>query len=584
MSRIPGLAAVAAVVSLAAFSADAALLRPYDGLGSFTTTIDVQPCPAGEDLWDLQVVISVRPGDLIYVREQLELPMRAQLEVSLDLAGADGATYAATQSVELVARSLGAAQDLDRTEHVVVTLPGVGSPGGELTVRVEDLNQERRGVRGFRERPRAFSETHCYWIRPDSPLTADGLALGDPLFLKGYPVRDFLGQRGRHDPAALLDEARDYFDVERLYGLSAGTLQVAFTVYPPAENRAALLHHAGLRLEILSRELRYSRVDTLRLRDDQVTLLGVGRPTLVIAEVDVETLPPGTFLLNCAPLGPGNGWVAEFDVVWSMGTPRRRGDEELALATLLLDADKLARYRNSDAVGRLDLMNAFWAPLDPEPDTPQNEAWIEFSERAAYVRQFLGGYGQDGSLDPRAAIYLQLGTPNRIAFLDVPAEGTERRDPDKQTLDDFAFFQDTRQTQALPVGGSMSPGAGLDSKGFVSSAHTPSAFLPGNGTLGVGRDEQSTYRFPGSRTFPMSGAYLHYMARHSRGPSRRPEPVLETWTYGHGGFPLCPGRYSDGMPMSFEFFFDPTQGTYVLREVRNVAEGEDSAVKSDNPG
>jgi hypothetical protein len=200
------------------------------------------------------------------------------------------------------------------------------------------------------------------------------------------------------------------------------------------------------------------------------------------------------------------------------------------------------------------------------------------------VRQFLGGYGQDGSLDPRAAVYLKLGTPNNIRFLRAPSNEGERHDPEKATLDDFAFFMDTKDSQSLPVGKMAGPGGKLSSRSYVPSSAVPSAQLPGNAQLGVGSQKGSTYRFPGSRTFTMEGKYQHHMARHSRGRTWNPEPVLETWTYGHGGFPLFPHDYSDGVPLAFEFFFDPEVGRYVLREVKNVVEDEDSALNPGDPG
>jgi GWxTD domain-containing protein len=219
-------------------------------------------------------------------------------------------------------------------------------------------------------------------------------------------------------------------------------------------------------------------------------------------------------------------------------------------------------------VGRLDILDDFWAPLDPTPDTPRNEAWIEFQERVAYVRQHLGGFGPEGELDPRAEVYLTLGTPPRIVFERDPSNESLRDDPDRDAYHDFALFLDSyldgsRLVSGAPdVGGApSSPAAGARAK--FNRADTRVA--------GPGRN-QETGRFPGSHVFPLEGWYEPRLAGHSRANAFRPEPVAELWIYEHGGFPLFGSAWSDSARRTFHFAYDPRRGRYELREVREVRE------------
>ncbi|MBU0741148.1 GWxTD domain-containing protein [bacterium] len=550
----------ATLAALLAGSAGAALVRPYPGYGNFPITVDVAYRWQDDGSLDLEVLVEVRSGHLMFVRAMRELPFQSDLDVAIRLEGLDGSLHELDEHVVIRERTLEDATFQDRVHNLAFLLANVTAPGGDLGVRVVDRHQERRGARGFRDRPNAFSEMHCYWVAPEPPSDFAGFSLGDPLFLRGYRDVDIFGRSILRD----VDEARaamlEHLHLGRLYGLRQRFLQFAYEVYPPDENRADVLTHDGLLVQVVSRELRFSVTDTLAFDDTQRTNLGLGRPVMVFHEIDVESLPPGAYLLSCAPLdGKGRPWVTEFDVVWSMSVPRRRGDEELAVARLLLPPDAVAAFGGADPVGRTDMLDAFWAPLDPEPDTPQNEAWIEFQERIGYVRQHLGGFSLDGSLDPRAEVYLRLGTPSRVVFERDPSNESLRTDPHQDKWTDFKGFVDSYQgMNTISVGG-VSPSM----SGDKSATSDMSVQHPGRG--------QTTGRFPGSRTEPLIGTYQHRLARHSRGNTFTQEPVSETWVYAHGGFPLFPHTWSDCVPRGFQFVFLPEKGSYHLLRVGEPA-------------
>ncbi|MBC8426527.1 GWxTD domain-containing protein [bacterium] len=560
---LPVLALALILVPLLTGEAGAALVRPYPGYGNFPIIVDVGYRWRDDGSLDLEVMVEVRSGHLLFVRPTRDLPFQADLDVSIRLEGRDGSLYELDEHAVIRERTLEAATSLERVHNLVFLLENVAAPAGDLSVRVVDRHQERSGYRGFRDSPHAFSEMHCWWVAPQPPADFAGFSLGDPLFLRGYREMDLFGRRILRD----LDQARaamlEHLHLGRLYGLRQRYLQFACEIHPPDEDRAAVLDHDGLLVQIVSRELRFSMADTISLADTQRTNLGVGRTVMIFHQIDVQSLPPGAYLLSCASLdGKGRPWVTEFDVVWSMGVPRRRGDEELAVARLLLPPEEVALFKGADPVRRAEMLDAFWAPLDPAAETPQNEAWIEFQERVGYVRQHLGGFGLDGSLDPRAEVYLRMGTPSRVVFEKDPSNESLRTDPHQDTWTDFRAFVDSYQSSSTISVGGVSPGMAM----AKTTTRDVSVKAPGYG--------QTTGRFPGSRVDALIGMYQHRLARHSKANTFVEEPVAETWFYGHGGFPLFPHAWSDDVPRGFRFAYLPDEGSYRLLQVGVIPDAD----------
>ncbi len=561
--------ALASLLLLLAGASGAALVRPYPGYGNFPMTVDVAYRWHDDGTLDLDVMVEVRSGHLLFIRPRRELTSQADVDVTVRLDGIDGAVHEIVRHQVIRELTLENAVSLERVNNFTVTLEDVKSLSGDLGVEVIDRHQERKGPRAWREHPRAFSEMHCYWVAPMPPAEFEGFSLGDPLFLRDYVEVDLMGRRILRNVDDIYAVMLDHIHLARQYGLRQRHLQFACEVYPPDVERAAILDHDGLLVQIVSRELRFAANDTVLFDDVQKTRLGLGESIIIFHEIDVESLPPGAFLLSLAPLdGKGRSWVTEFDVVWSLGVPRRRGDEELAIARLLLDPEQVADFKGADSVLRQDMLDAFWDPLDPESDTPQNEAWIEFQERVGYVRQHLGGFGLDGSMDPRAEVYLRMGTPSRIAFEKDTSNEALRTDPNQDTWMDFRGFVDTRQGVDLPTSGSTSAsvsvakiGSAFDMSAQHSSGQEANTGLVRGPTSG---------RFPNSRTGAQVGSKLHRLARHSKGNSGFREPVSETWFYAHGGFPLFAHAWSDTMPRGFQFGYKADKGTYELRWTREL--------------
>ncbi len=552
-------------ILMTAHPAVSALVRPYPGYGNFPIAVDVAYRWRDDGALDVDVMIEVRSGHLLFVRPTKDLPFQADLDVFIRLEGLDGAVYELTRHQVIREQTVERAASTERVNTFAYTLENVTSPSGDLSVKVVDRHQERRGARGWRENPRAFSEMGCYWVAPRPPAEYGGFSLGDPYFLRDYSEVDLFGRRILHRIEDVYDALHDHLHLARQYGLRQRMLQFACEVHPPAEGRAAILEHEGLRVQVIHRELRFSTEDTLRFDQAQQTRLGLGEPVVVFHQLDVESLPPGAYLLSCAPLdGQGRPWLAEFDVVWSLGVPRRRGDEELALARLLFDPEQVTSFRQGDALLRQDMMDAFWDPLDPAPDTPQNEAWIEFQQRVGYVRQHLGGFGLEGSMDPRAEVYLRLGTPSRIAFETDTSNEAERLGPDQTEWTDFQGFVDTRRDLGAVGGGAPSPSVNATKGSVAFGTSTEAAGLAASAY--AARGAPTSGKFPGSMLGPLVGTSMSHLATHSRPNTPGGEPVTETWFYAHGGFPLFAHAWSDSAPRGFQFAFTPRTGEYELRK------------------
>jgi GWxTD domain-containing protein len=103
---------------------------------------------------------------------------------------------------------------------------------------------------------------------------------------------------------------------------------------------------------------------------------------------------------------------------------------------LIMSRNEIKAYKHlPDRAARDAFIKEFWAKRDPNPDTPENEAKIEFDARVAYInRWFSERTGKHQGLDSdRGKVYLFLGPPDERtidyetvyqlgAYITVPVE------------------------------------------------------------------------------------------------------------------------------------------------------------------
>ena len=88
---------------------------------------------------------------------------------------------------------------------------------------------------------------------------------------------------------------------------------------------------------------------------------------------------------------------------------------------------EIEALRKAVGTERIKLWDAFWAKRDPTPDTPRNEALIEFFRRVRYANQHFSGYSSAGWRTDQGRIYIRYGPPDQIedrpaTFSDPPLQ------------------------------------------------------------------------------------------------------------------------------------------------------------------
>jgi len=117
------------------------------------------------------------------------------------------------------------------------------------------------------------------------------------------------------------------------------------------------------------------------------------------------------------------------------------------LARQIMTDDEARVFRSlPDEKSRAEFIREFWAVRDPKPETPENEAEIEFEKRARYAALWFGSHNPYRGVDPgdpldnlagvneeRGRVYLLLGKPDVIIFFDGTNE-TESHDGSRSRL------------------------------------------------------------------------------------------------------------------------------------------------------
>jgi len=407
------------IMLLAVSPADAALVRPWEGQGEFTFSLDVIERPRGEGVVDLVLVVSVPNAELRF-HEQFGGSLLGKIGVSASVG--DGAS-AVTKSIELdlAARSRNDAKALTVYQVFTLTLENVVADIGRLRCRIRDREAGRflRLEDKDAEDPQSLIDED--WYRAIDRDDAHGLWLGAPLFLAGAPRQEIAASSSdvRRPENTLLGE---FLHPNRRYGIEQSRLQVVFDVEAlglTRENAGHLPQH--LLVQILSTELDFAMRDTIELGLDPVAFVARGGGAEIAWEFDVNNLPTGTYQFSCAPLdGYGNAWLTEFDVFWSLQTFARPADEQFLIGSIVLTGDRRDAFDKAGDSGREAILARFWSDHDPVPDTPGNEALAEFHRRMSYVSRFLGGFGRSGPVDDRGLIYLMLGEPDEVQQTVIP--------------------------------------------------------------------------------------------------------------------------------------------------------------------
>jgi len=404
--------------------AGAALVRPPEGRGDFESVMDMVTQPHPDGTSSLVLLFSVPNAGLMW-RAAADGTWRSQLRVETTFRPVAGPVRRRAATIPLRTGSLQESRSRLGRQVFTLRLDGISAETGHLTCVLEN-------PRPTGERPRTGAETppprvstiEARWVAARPDCSAPSLWIHDPLFLSGAPhVTD--GHGGSVTPGAHDSGLQPYLHPGRRYGLGAEWLQVSFDVEAVGADTAQagrLPRHLLLQLTGVQQPL--SLRDTLTVIDDPVRFVARGGVATIAWELDVNQLPSGSYRLSCAPLdGPGNSWLAEFDVLWSLSeltAPSLQGD----VVALVVLPDALRReYLGAGPARRRGILARFWQQHDPDPDTRINEAELEFRRRMVYVARYLGGFGKRGPVDDRGLIYLLLGEPDQVQSDEIPLNG-----------------------------------------------------------------------------------------------------------------------------------------------------------------
>lgn len=410
---------------LLAGPAAASWLRPLQGGGNFYSTCDLVTLPREDGSRDVVALVAIAHRELSFENEAGR--WRARVRATATITADDGRVFQVEDTVRLVARNEAEAGSPTLSQIFTVVLRDVDAVSGRFELNLDDLNRRRPGFANLGSDRKAYSLVVADWYAPPA-RQRHGLSVGDAVFLAHAPIRDWARSGRPVVPGA--DGPWEYINPPRRFGLEAEQLQLYFTLEPPAlvedRRRAA---GRDLRVEIVSTDLDFSLLDTLRLTDPARAALAAGRPAAVYYEMDGIGLPPGSFRLGIAPLdSAGRGLLTGFDVVWDLALLARHTDDLLGEGRTVFTGRQLEAFEVAPRVDQEAMLDEYWAANDPSPGDPYNENYAEFRRRAAYVNAFYGGFDDFGARDPRGRIYLLLGEPNSIRAETMPMNEDDLND------------------------------------------------------------------------------------------------------------------------------------------------------------
>jgi GWxTD domain-containing protein len=296
----------------------------------------------------------------------------------------------------------------------------------------------------------------------------------------------------------------------------------------------------GLVVQVISLDIAYSITDTLQFDAKGLTTLETGFPAGMFYTLDVNLLPEGAYHMSVAPLGgQGSGLVSGFDVIWRLDTLGRHRDMVLAEGHIIFEGRQLRDFQGASPAQQEKMLDDFWAELNPDPESPVNEAYLEFQYRMGYVQQFLGGFNRTGPADDRGLVFILLGPADEVQGEKLPMNF---RDQDDARIKVFQRFAPDRE--------------GETAKGSIASGLSIDPY-----------DAEGGIPMPYSRRAQAQREAAVGSPSHGFG--------FELWKYDTQGNPLFENRFSrSSMGRRFLFVDRTGSGDYYL-ESSNVIQGEE---------
>ncbi len=526
------------LVLLSGGPARGAFISALEGTGNFPASFEVLNRWQDDGTLDVLVLVEVNNADLKFQDEERGLVARLRLEVQLE--SLDGDKITSKRPLRTPSLTQEEADNRLLNQVFGLILRDVPVRSGRLSIQLFDVLEYREGIYNQMKRRMRRSLCSLDWFAEDGPRSSAGVALGDPLYLFLAPLNQWnpsSPQFNATEGGALFD----YMHPSRRYGIEQDHLQVFLPVWPPA---AGVRDPAprGVAVHIQHTEMDFSVRDTIDFDKGGLVALEAGRPAGLFYDLDVNLLPEGSYMMTAAPLGgQGRGVVSGFDVIWSLNRLARHSTRLSAEGHMVFSGKDLKEFKQATRAGKEALLDKFWDNLNPDPESPFNEPYLEFQARMSYVQTFLGGFDQDGPHDPRGLVLMLLGPPDEIQREVLPQNYMDQEDA------------------RIKVFQRIAP----DRPGHSAKGSTE-----------VGTNQGNPYeRMVGGIPMPYSERAELRNAQRTNSVSRN--FGFELWKYNGNGRPLYPNQYSHSSMGSRFLFVDRTgAGDYYL-ESSNTLQGEE---------
>jgi len=517
----------------------AAIVHSLDGGGNFHSSVDVVNRWVTEDRLDVLVLIEVTNADLKFEQEDGGLVGRVRVEV--ELISPDGIVMARKRPVRTLPLPPDEAGSPTLHQVFGVVLEDVPFRSGRIQARIYDVNRRREGLVNQAKKRSASSESATDWYAEEGPRSDRGIALEDPLFVAHAPF----GTWNPDNPQEASGDTgwlQDYMHPSRRYGLEQDHLQIYQPVWPQAGGVTEEADLTGLQIQIMSLDMEYSIIDTVRFDHRGQAALRGGRPAGLFYELDVNLLPEGSYRMGIAPLGGhGRGAVKEFDVVWRLEALARHHGQLLGEGRTVFTGGELRAFLASSTAEKEKMLNEFWESHNPDPESPVNEAYLEFQYRLAYVRNFFGGFSEFGAEDARGEVFLLMGQPDEVQMHHMPMNFRDQDDARIKVFERFAPDRESSVSKGSSSGGSQANISPYQEEGGIPMPYSRRAEAQRQSSVG-----SASHNFP-----------------------------FELWKYDGGGKPLFVNRFSDKGNGQRFLFVDRTGAGHFELESSNVLQGEE---------
>jgi GWxTD domain-containing protein len=367
---------------------------PWRSGGRLGFTCDVAAFPDSSG-YHLEVYLRLPPATLVQLARDAEgdAQVRATLRVTSRVSVRE---LESTQdfSISLADTALG------QGRVVLMRFPVAPGPC-KLAARLEDLNPHKRGlgtmilkseIQGEFDVPkpqatRDLSDIEFAW--PSEATRGASLA-----FVRGGQV---------HIPNA-----------DRLYGLYATTLEVAFTARArPNDQRA--WHWVARVLDARGQAVA-----------QQESTAAAGVLAHGAARFDLSNEPAGLYFLDAKVWQEGDAGALErrarFSIGWKSDTWNRSGADIADDVHFLLEARDEDEFLGLQPGQQEKLLTDFWRRRDPTPETAYNEAEQKFHQRVAVANAQFSRFGiGKGMFSDMGRVYIRYGAPDEILHQVMPA-------------------------------------------------------------------------------------------------------------------------------------------------------------------